>query len=99
MANVNVTYDDLTGAARQLTAGKDEIHTKLGELSSLIDNLTSNGFQTDHASVAYQDSYSKFTTGARQAIDGLEGLSQFLVSAADQLQQQDQGLANSIQSA
>ncbi len=98
MANLNVTYGDLTTAAQQLVGGKDDLNTKLSELSNIVTNLTSNGFQAEHSSAAYADSYQKFTTGVRNAIDGLDGLSKFLTQAADALQQTDQGLANAIQS-
>jgi|ERR1700712_372966 WXG100 family type VII secretion target len=97
MANINVTYDDLRDAAQRLQAGKDDLHSKLAELSNLVHTLTSNGFQAEHSSAAYRDSFDQFTTGTRTAIDGLDGLSKFLVSAADALQQTDQGLASSIQ--
>ena len=96
MANVNVTYQDLRDAARQLTAGRDDLTNKLTELSNLVNGLTANGFQTDQASVAYRDSFDQFTTGTKQAVDGLEGLSSFLVQAADTLEQADQGLASGI---
>lgn len=96
MANLNVTYDDLRDASQRLVNGKDDMQTKLQELSTLITNLTSSGFQAEQSSAAYRDSFEKFTTGTRQAVDGLDGLSQFLVSAADALQQTDEGLANAI---
>jgi WXG100 family type VII secretion target len=98
MANLNVTYGDLTTAAGQLVQGKDELNTQLSALSNIVTALTSNGFQAEHSSAAYNDSYQKFTTGVRNAIDGLDGLSKFLTQAADALQQTDQGLANAIHS-
>lgn len=96
MANLNVTYDDLRDAAQRLIAGKDDLHQKLAELSNLVQTLTANGFQAEHSSAAYRDSFEHFTTGTRTAIDGLDGLSKFLVSAADALQQTDEGLASAI---
>lgn len=96
MANLNVTYDDLRNAAQRLRAGQDDLTAKLTELSGLVQDLTSNGFQAEASSAAYRESFEKFTTGTRSAVEGLEGLSQFLVSAADQLQQTDEGLAAAI---
>jgi len=96
MANINVTYDDLRQAAARLTAGQDDLNNKLVELSNLVENLTANGFQAEHASAAYRDSFDQFTTGTRNAVNGLEGLSKFLLSAADALQQTDEGLASAI---
>jgi WXG100 family type VII secretion target len=96
MANLNVTYDDLHETAQRLLAGRDDLNSKLTELSSIVQNLTSNGFQAEQSSAAYRDSYEQFTSGTRQAVEGLEGLSKFLVSAADTLRQTDEGLASSI---
>ncbi|MCU1515049.1 MAG: family type secretion target [Microbacteriaceae bacterium] len=96
MANLNVTYDDLREAAQRLLAGKDDLNQKLVELSNLVDTLTSNGFQAQQSSAAYRDSFDQFRTGTSQAIDGLDGLTKFLVSAADALQQTDEGLASAI---
>ncbi|MGL4339160.1 MAG: WXG100 family type VII secretion target [Rhodoglobus sp.] len=96
MANLNVTYDDLRDVAGRLKNGQAELQQKLTELSALVTNLTSSGFQAEQSSVAYRDSFEKFTTGTSSAIDGLEGLSSFLISAADALQQTDEGLASAI---
>lgn len=96
MANVNVTYQDLRDVARQLAAGRENLDTTLTDLSTIVNNLTANGFQTDQASVAYRDSYDQFTAGTKQAIGGLDGLSSFLLQAADTLEQADQGLASGI---
>lgn len=96
MANLNVTYDELRDAARRLQQGKDELQQKLAELSNVVQNLTASGFQAEQSSAAYRDSFEQFRTGTSQAVDGLDGLANFLVSAADALQQTDEGLANAI---
>ena len=56
----------------------------------------SSGFVTDAASGAFHDSYTQFTTGATQAVSGIQGLSDYLNKAADALQNTDQELANAI---
>jgi WXG100 family type VII secretion target len=96
MANLNVTYADMRDAAGRLRAGKDDMETKLSELGSLIDGLVAGGFQTDQASHHYQDTFHKFQTGTRQAIDALDGLAQFLDQAAEALSQTDSQLSSSI---
>lgn len=96
MANLNVTYDDLRDVAGRLKNGQGELQQKLTELSTLVTNLTSSGFQAEQSSAAYRDSFEQFRTGTSSAIDGLEGLANFLNSAADALQQTDEGLANAI---
>lgn len=96
MANLNVTYGDMTSAAGRLTSGKEDLISKLNELQTLVTHLVSDGFVTDTASGAFHDSYSQFTHGATQAVSGLDGMSQFLSKAADALQQTDQSLASGL---
>ena len=96
MANVNVTYDELTQAASRLSAGKDDLTAKLHELQSLVHQLTSSGFQTDMASGAFRDSYDQFTKGTTDAVNGLDGMQQFLHKAAEALKSVDQSLAQGI---
>ncbi len=99
MANINVTYEDIRNAATKLTSGKDEIISRLGDMDALVNNLVASGFTTDHASVAFDNAFDEFVRGSRQTIEGLEGLANFLRSAADQMHDTDQGLANSIRNA
>lgn len=96
MANMNVTYADMTQAAGRLNAGKDDIIHKLNELQALVNNLVSGGFVTDAASGAFHESYQQFTTGTTQAVNGLDGMSQFLNRASDALQNMDAQLARGI---
>ncbi len=96
MANLNVSYSDMTDAAGKLAAGKEELTSKLSELQTLVQNLVSSGFVTDASSGAFHDSYTQFTTGTKSAVDGLDGLSQYLTKAADALQNTDTQLANAI---
>lgn len=97
MANLNVTYSELEGTASKLQTGQTELEEKLSQLKSMVDDLISAGFQTDKASGAFASAYDEFTTGARSTISGLEGLSAFLKSAADQFTSTDDALASSIQ--
>ena len=96
MANVNVTYDDLRSQAGQLRNGQSSIMDTLSNLSTQVNNLVASGFVTDAASGAFQQSYEDFSTGAKQAIEGLEGMASFLEQAAQTLQDVDQQLASGI---
>ncbi len=96
MANVNVTYDELTQTASRISAGKDDLTAKLHELQSLVHQLTSAGFQTDQASGAFRDSYDQFTKGTTDAVNGLDGMQQFLHKAAEALRNVDSQLAQGI---
>jgi WXG100 family type VII secretion target len=96
MANLNVTYDELRNAGNQLITGKGDLENRLMELKSYIDNLVSEGYVTSASSGAFQEQYTQFTQSATTAVSALEGLSNFLKSAADALQQTDESLASSI---
>lgn len=93
MANLSVSYEELSSAAGRLTAGQDEITTRLAELKSFIDSLISSGFVTDQASVAFGESYQQFTTGATQTVSALTNLGQYLNTAAQTLSETDSQLA------
>lgn len=96
MANVNVTYADMTSAATRLRAGQHDMESKLTELGQLIDGLVGAGFQTDQASGQYQEQFHQFQTGTKTAIEALDSLALYLEKAADALQNTDTELANSI---
>lgn len=96
MANVNVTYEEMRNAGKQLQAGKNDIETRLSQLKSQVDQLVAGGYVTDASSKQFEASYSDFDKGARQTIDGLEGMNQYLTSAADAFQQTDQQLSQQL---
>lgn len=93
MANMNVSYQELNSSADRLIAGRDDINAKIGELQSLIGSLVSSGFVTDKSSGAFNASFSEFSNGARATINGLDGLSNYLRSAATTLSEVDAQLA------
>lgn len=92
MANVNVTYQELEDAAKYLQAGENDIKSKLADLKSHIDTLTSSGFVTDQASGQYSETYDKFTTNMNEAASALDQLAQYLMHASQTMQQTDQQL-------
>lgn len=98
MVDMNVTYSELTDAAGKLRAGQQDMDGKLGELGGLVSHLTSSGFQTDHASGAFHDTFTHFQTGLKTAIDALDSLAGYLESAAKALEETDTQLATAIQS-
>jgi len=96
MANINMTYQELTDQARRLDSGRQEIQDKLNALMGEVNNLISSGFQTDQASGAFGESYSQFTQGAAATIDGLQGMTQFLDITAQTMADVDSQLAAAI---
>ena len=96
MANMNLTYSEMTDAANCLTSGKEDITSKLQQLQSLVGQLVGGGFVTDAASGALHTSYEQFTKGTTEAVNGLDGMSQFLTKAASALENVDSELPKYI---
>mgnify|MGYP001095034019 CR=1 FL=1 len=93
MSNINVSFQELNGNADRLNAGREEISATLSRLQSQIAGLLSTGFTTDRSSGAFADAYARFTTGAQNAVGGLDDLAQFLRSTAHTLSEVDAQLA------
>jgi WXG100 family type VII secretion target len=93
MANINVDYQQVQTGAGQLQSGQEEITGQLQRLKTLIDNLVASGFVTDQASGKFQQSYEQWNTGAKNVIQGLEGMSGFLKQVIAQHQQLDSTLS------
>jgi WXG100 family type VII secretion target len=98
MANVNVTFEELSASATTLRNGQIEIEGELTRLKNHIDQLVASGFVTDKASVAFQQTYESYTRGASETIQALDGLATFLEKAAEALGNTDTELANAIRS-
>jgi WXG100 family type VII secretion target len=96
MANVNVTYQQMQDAATKLNNGRIEIDNMLGQLKGLVDTLVAEGYVTDSSSKSFQSSYEEFTTGAKNTIAGLEGMSTYLTKAAQTFQDADTSLASAL---
>ena len=96
MANLNVTYDEMRTASTNLENGKHEIADKLARLKALVDGLVSAGYVTDKSSVAFKDSYDEFNTGITNVLEGLTGMSGYLSTAAQVLEDTDTQLASQL---
>ncbi len=93
MANVHVDYAQLQTSATQLRTGKEEMYSRLTQLQGQISQLVSSGFVTDRASGRFHESYSQWTNGAKQMLEGLTGMSAFLDTAIRSHQGLDDSLA------
>lgn len=96
MANLNVSYQEMRGAASRLATGQDEITSKLHELRSFIESLVGSGFVTDQASVAFGESFRQFTKGATDTVAALANLGDYLRKAAQTLEDADAQLASGL---
>ncbi|NHC46812.1 WXG100 family type VII secretion target [Motilibacter aurantiacus] len=96
MANVNVTYQDMQTAAKDLRKGQSDIETTLRALKRQVDALVTGGYVTDSSSKAFSGAYTEFDTGVTKVITGLEGMGAYLDAAARTFQQADQELAAAL---
>lgn len=96
MADLNVTFEQMRAAARDLKGGQTEIEEKLRSLNSKMQALVTNGYVTASSSKAFDASYQEYNVGAGKTINGLDGISNYLTGAADALQNTDQELANAL---
>lgn len=93
---LSVTYQDLEAAAQRLSAGQQQIESELQGLKNQIDQLIHGGFVTDSASVQFGQSYEEFNSGARQVIEGLTHMGQYLNKAAQTFRDTDSQLASAL---
>ena len=96
MANINMTYQDMSDAAAKMRADKADIDDKLNECKSIVDSLTNNGFVTEQASGKFDEVHTEFVTSANQAMDTLDQLSQWLDKAVDAMRDFDTQMAGSL---
>jgi len=96
MANLQVSYHDMSDAAGKLQSFEQQVQDMLKQAQSLVQNLVASGFVTDAASKAFDHSYSEFTTGAAKVVEGMQGMGQYLTQAANTLQETDQKLASGL---
>jgi WXG100 family type VII secretion target len=98
MANISASYGDMSAVATQLNTGEQTITADLQRLQSVVQQLVTAGFVTDQASKAFDESYSNFTKGAAQMMQGLNGMASYLNQAVTAMQDTDSSLANAIRS-
>lgn len=99
MANgVSVSYEDVRQVVSQLKSGQEQLTTELKQLQALVDNLTQTGFVSQKASGAFQAAYQQFTTGATNAVNGLQGMYTFLDNYTNTTEQNDIQAAQAISS-
>ena len=96
MANLSVSYEQMSTQARQLRTTRDQIQQMLNQARRQVENLVNSGFVTDKASVAFNDTYREYTTSATNTIDSLTTISQNLEEMVRVMQDTDRQLANQV---
>lgn len=96
MANLNITYAEMSDSASKMRNNKNDIDAKLTECKGIVDSLVNSGFVTDQASGKFDEVSSEFVSSANQVMETLEQLSQWLDKAVDALRDMDSQLASSL---
>ena len=82
----------MTEIKLRATEARDMAEHIRTRLNSLTDSFTGK------AQMAFDDTFNEWKTGADQMLQGLDGLGQFLNTAADTIEQTDQEIANQLSS-
>jgi WXG100 family type VII secretion target len=96
MADISVTYEEMSAGAKKLDQGRQSIEEQLTSLRSMIDQLVQTAFKTQTASPKFQASYEQWDKGTKQAVAGLEGMSAFLNKAVQGHQELDSNLSSGL---
>ncbi|ROT33430.1 WXG100 family type VII secretion target [Micromonospora sp. HM5-17] len=96
MANLNITYSEMSDSATRMRNNKNEIDARLTECKSIVDNLTTSGFVTDQASGRFEEVHTEFVNAANELMENLSLLSEWLDKAVDALREMDSQLAGSL---
>jgi WXG100 family type VII secretion target len=96
MANLNITYAEMSDSATRMRNNKDEIDGRLAECKSIVATLTGSGFVTDQASGRFDEVHSDFVKNAGEVMENLNLLSQWLDRAVEALREMDTQLAGSL---
>ena len=96
MPGITVRYEDMDRVAQQLAQGQEQIETILKNLDAAVKGLESGGFVTDSAAPQFQSAFEEYSQGAKQTIEGLEGMSRYLTKAATELRDLDFRMASGL---
>ncbi|WP_434594671.1 WXG100 family type VII secretion target [Streptomyces sp. A5-4] len=94
--DADITYEEMRKAATQVDTAKTKIEEKLTSLEKFIEGLVKNGYTTSKGSQAFEDSFKEFTKGAKDTIEGLTGMAEFLKNAAKAYEDLDDELAKGV---
>jgi WXG100 family type VII secretion target len=96
MANLNITYAEMSDSANRMRNNKNEIDSRLTECKQIVDQLTTSGFVTDQASGKFDEVHMEFNTAATQVMETVTQLSEWLDKAVEALRDMDTQLAGSL---
>ena len=93
MSDFGASYSEMESVAGKLDTGKEDISGVLKDLKSQVDTLLGEDFKTQHASGKFGEGYGELTTGLKNAVDGINDMSEALLGMMRAIQDLDQQLA------
>ncbi|MFF7900277.1 WXG100 family type VII secretion target [Streptomyces sp. NPDC088337] len=93
--DTDLTYAEMEKTAGDLLKDMHHLEDQIKSVEKRVKQLVENGFTTQKASGAYEDSMKDFAKGAVKTIQGLHGLSEFLKKAKQAYENLDEELARS----
>ena len=94
MAEIKLRADEARGMADHVQRESAAATDQVAKLKSYLSNLSSSF--TGQTQVAFEAKFDQWANGAHQMMEGLDGLGQFLRSAADTIEQTDREIASKL---
>lgn len=96
MSDVSVSYEQMKASSDRLEREREDITAKLQELNRMIEQLVETSFKTQSASPRFRESFGQWHTGAKNVIEGLQGMSGFLNKAIQGHRDLDSNLSSGL---
>ena len=94
MTEIKLRADEARGMAARVRQEASDAKQQVESLRSYLTGLTDSF--TGRSQMAFDEAFNNWQQGARQMLDGLDGLGEFLKAAADTIDQADIDIANKL---
>jgi hypothetical protein len=94
--NIALDYGKIDATAAKLKSAKENLIPQLETLRTEVNGLLDDGLVFQDSSPALRESYEKFNTSLRQAVDGIGSFADTFTSIKDGMQQNDSAMAKDI---
>jgi len=96
MSDVQISYEEIKASATRLDREREDITAKLQELDRMIQGLVQGAFKTQTSSEKFRDSFGQWHSGAKNVIEGLQGMTTFLNKVVSTHQDVDSNLSSGL---
>ncbi|GAA2906167.1 uncharacterized protein YukE [Microbacterium keratanolyticum] len=93
MADFGASYAEMEQVASSLSQARDDIQGQLELLKGQVDTLLGEDFKTQHASGKFGEGYADLTSGLKEAVEGINDMSESLLGMMRAIQDLDSQLA------